>query len=60
MNNTPGPQPGYVSLIIGALGIEHKVWFTKIEIDVVYESGQQGNEYFDSLQANKNEPVVDR
>lgn len=48
---TPGPQPGYVGVTFESGGEEIRLWFTQLQAQTAIESGLQGEELFDALQA---------
>ena len=51
VDETPGPQPGYVGITFEAPGDELRLWFTQLEAQAALDKGLQGEELFNSLQA---------
>ena len=49
VENTPGPQPGYVGITFEAPGDEFRLWFNLLEAKSALENGQQGKELFEAL-----------
>jgi len=50
VENTPGPQPGYVGITFEAPGDELRLWFTQMDAEAALENGLQGEELFNVLQ----------
>lgn len=51
VEETPGPQPGYVGITFEAPEDELRLWFTQLEAQAVIDTGLQGEELFYALQA---------
>lgn len=51
VEETPGPQPGYVRITFEAPGDELRLWFTQLEARAAIDSGLRGEDLFNSLQA---------
>lgn len=51
VNETPGPQPGYVGITFETPSDELRMWFTQLEAQAAIDKGLQGEELFNSLQA---------
>jgi hypothetical protein len=51
VEETPGPQPGYVGITFKAPEAELRLWFTQIDAKAALENGSRGEELFDVLQA---------
>ena len=51
VDETPGPQPGYVGIMFEAPGNELRMWFTQLDAQAAIDKGLQGEELFNSLQA---------
>lgn len=51
LEDTPGPQPGYVGITFEAPTDELRLWFTQIDGESAIENGLQGEELFNTLQA---------
>jgi hypothetical protein len=52
VEETPGPQPGYVGITFQAPGDEVRMWFTQLEAQAAIDNGLQGEELYLALQAN--------
>lgn len=50
VEDTPGPQPGYVGITFEAPGDELRLWFTQLDAESALENGLQGEELFNALQ----------
>jgi len=50
VEDTPGPQPGYVGITFEAPGDELHLWFTQSDAETAIENGLHGGELFDALQ----------
>jgi hypothetical protein len=50
VNNTPGPQPGYIGITFSAPGDELRLWFTQADAKVALENGLHGEKLFNTLQ----------
>jgi hypothetical protein len=50
VEDTPGPQPGYVGITFKAPGDELRLWFTRMDAETALENGLQGEELFNALQ----------
>lgn len=48
-DETPGPQPGYISITFEASGDELRLRFTQINVQAAIDNGLQGEELFDAL-----------
>ena len=51
IEQTPGPQPGYVGITFEAPDDKLRMWFTQLEAQAAIDKGLQGEELFNSLQA---------
>jgi len=51
VEETPGPQPGYVGITFDAGEEETQLWFSQQVAQAALESGLRGEELFDALQA---------
>ena len=51
VDETPGPQPGYVAITFNAPSDEFRLRFTQLEAQAAIDKGMQGEELFNSLQA---------
>lgn len=50
VEETPGPQPGYVGITFEAPGNELRLWFTQRDAETALDNGLHGEELFDALQ----------
>jgi hypothetical protein len=50
VDETPGPQPGYVGIIFAASGDDLRLWFTQTDAETALENGLHGEELFNALQ----------
>ena len=50
IEDTPGPQPGYVGINFEAPEDEFRLWFTQSDADAALENGLHGEELFNALQ----------
>jgi hypothetical protein len=50
VENTPGPQSGYVGITFESPGDELRLWFTQMDAEAALENGLQGEELFNALQ----------
>jgi hypothetical protein len=50
VEETPGPQPGYVGITFKASGDEMRLWFTQTNAETALENGLRGEELFNALQ----------
>ena len=50
VEDTPGPQPGYVGITFETPGDELRLWFTQMDAETALENGLQGEELFNALQ----------
>ena len=51
VEQTPGPQPGYVGITFEASGDELRLWFTQRDAEAALEKGLRGEELFIALQS---------
>ena len=51
VEETPGPQPGYVGITFETPDEALRLWFTQIEAESAIENGVGGKELFDTLQS---------
>jgi hypothetical protein len=50
VEETPGPQPGYVGIIFEAPADELRLWFPRRDAQAALESGLRGEELFNNLE----------
>lgn len=51
VEDTPGPQPGYVGITFEAPTGELRLWFTRVDAEAALKNGLHGEELFNALQA---------
>ncbi len=51
VNETPGPQPGYIGITFEAPGDELRLWFAQTDAEAALDKGLRGEEFFNALQA---------
>ena len=49
VEETPGPQPGYVGITFETPGDTLRLWVTRIEVETAIENGLRGEELFEIL-----------
>jgi hypothetical protein len=51
VDETPGPQPGYVGITFETSEDSLRLWVTQTEVESALESGKRGEELFNAIQA---------
>jgi hypothetical protein len=51
VEDTPGPQPGYIGITFQSPGDELRLWFTRRDAEAALENGLRGEALFNALQA---------
>jgi hypothetical protein len=50
VEDTPGPQPGYVGITFASASDELRLWFTQTDAEVALKNGLHGENLFNALQ----------